>query len=1149
MQEILKTYLQAIQDIKDSDKEHTYRTALENLLNALKECLTLQNKALQSIHIKHEPNNDKEGRGAPDFLITKDSLTLGYIENKRVNADLDSISQSPQIEKYLRLSDNLMLTDYLRFCLVRKNDKGNAEIVRECRICELSQLKALGKNPKLFNLETKAKELTELFTLFFSQSPSPIITAKEFANALAQRTRILKDEMIEKQSNAHIQGLFNAFKESLYKELEFIAFADSFAQTLTYSLFLARLNNNTNETITLDNAYNFIPKSFALIQAMSEYLNKLKKLDSIKWLIEEIIAIINHIDITAIIHDLNKLSQKDLLGEYIYKDPYLHLYEDFLKEYDESLREVRGVYYTPAPVVKFIIDSIDLTLQKDFNKQGLQSAITDDNITLLDFATGTGTFLLEAFRKALESSDKSTPSFMLKPLLKRFYGFEFLTAPYTIAHLKISQVLKEEFGIELQYNDETKEYESLNIMLTNTLYFNNATQKPLPFFAELTKEFEKAQEIKGKDILIITGNPPYSGASANKGLYEDEVRIAYGLEPSLAELSATQRDKIEAYFKAKAKMPQDSTQQSDSQALKEWRKDNACVLSTFAEILKYRKLKDNPHKFEQLLETHNITGIVENGNLKTLQELIVKHNIHNEKNPKWLLDDYVKFIRFAESKIEKQGGGIFAFISNNSFLDNPTFRGMRYHLLRTFDKIYILDLHGNTRKKETTPSGNKDDNVFDIMQGVSINIFVKTKSLRDKVEAIHKQAKAMDCHETKAHHNDNLATIYHYDLYGKRRDKYHFLKSNNIDSIAWETLKPHSPFYLFIPLNAKTDKEWSIKDIFKASGVGICSKRDKIVFHNSKESLKSMLHDFITKAKDELYKIHNIGEDSGGWKLEWAIDEIRKNKDNLDEFIQLCHYRPFDHRWTYYTNKNCGFMARPVYEVFRHFLHDFDNIGLVCYRNCGVNGLDNIFIANGLIDLHLVGSGSNIFPLYTKDSSRNENLSPEFRNFIDKHYKEHFSPEQILGYIYAVLFHKDYREKYLDFLKIDFPKIPFVESKEKFLEFSELGSSLISLHLLQDNALDSHIGRLQKIGKDESRVIEKPNYNAESKRLFINKSLYFDKVDSGVWEYKIGGYQVLDKYLKSHKGEEIDFIHFQKIIQTLHKSLELESKITAIEIA
>lgn len=704
MQEILKTYLQAIQDIKDSDKEHTYRTPLENLLNALKEYLTLQNKVLQSIHIKHEPNNDKEGRGAPDFLITKDSLTLGYIENKRVNADLDSISQSPQIEKYLRLSDNLMLTDYLRFCLVCKNDKGNAEIVRECRICELSQLQALAKNPKLFNLETKAKELTELFSLFFSQSPSPIITAKEFANALAQRTRILKDEMIEKQSNAHIQGLFNAFKESLYKDLEFITFADSFAQTLTYSLFLARLNSQ-NEVINLDNAYNFIPKSFSLIQAMSKFLRELKELDSIKWLLEEIIAIINHIDISEIIKDLNKISQKDLLGEYIYKDPYLHLYEDFLKEYDESLREVRGVYYTPAPVVKFIIDSIDLTLQKDFNKQGLQSALNDSDITLLDFATGTGTFLLEAFRKALESSNKSTPSFMLKPLLQRFYGFEFLIAPYTIAHLKISQALKEEFGIELEYDKEKKEYESLNITLTNTLYANSEKDETnkqsnllIGGMAELTKEFKEAQKLKEQDILIITGNPPYSGASANKGLYEDEVRIAYGLEPKLAELTKAEIESLSRYFANKS--------------------------------------KDNARTFKSIFE---------------------RHKLQNEKNPKWLLDDYVKFIRFAESKIEKQGGGIFAFISNNAFLDNPTFRGMRYHLLRTFDKIYILDLHGNTRKKESTPSGDKDDNVFDIMQGVSINIFAKT---------------------TKD--SNNLATIYHYDVYGKRKDKYNFLAKNTL---------------------------------------------------------------------------------------------------------------------------------------------------------------------------------------------------------------------------------------------------------------------------------------------------------------------------------------------------------------------------------
>lgn len=980
MQEILQAYLQAIKDIKASDKEHTYRTPLETLLNALK-------GESKSIYIKHEPNNDKEGRGAPDFLITKDSLTLGYIENKRVNADLDSIAQSPQIEKYLRLSDNLMLTDYLRFCLVRKNDRGNAEIVQECRICELSQLQAFAKTPKLFSLDSKAKELTELFTLFFSQSPSPINTAKEFANALAQRTRILKDEMIEKQSNAHIQGLFNAFKESLYKDLDFITFADSFAQTLTYSLFLARLNNNANETITLDNAYNFIPKSFSLIQAMSKFLRELKELDSIKWLLEEIIAIINHIDISEIIKDLNKISQKDLLGEYIYKDPYLHLYEDFLKEYDESLREVRGVYYTPAPVVKFIIDSIDLTLQKDFSKQGLKSALNDSDITLLDFATGTGTFLLEAFRKALESSNKNSVKYNPKALIQRFYGFEFLIAPYTITHLKISQAFKEEFEAELNEN------ESLNITLTNTLYMSskadeiNKQSNLFVGMAELTKEFEKAQEIKGKDILIITGNPPYSGASANKGLYEDEVRITYGLEPSLAELTKAEIESLSRYFSNKS--------------------------------------KDNARTFKSIFE---------------------RHKLQNEKNPKWLLDDYVKFIRFAESKIEKQGGGIFAFISNNAFLDNPTFRGMRYHLLRTFDKIYILDLHGNTRKKETTPNGDKDDNVFDIMQGVSINIFVKlpyniksahhAESLStcntESLSACHTEF-TPTCHteplgevsqntkNTKKSKNkdishslnmtNNLATIYHYDLYGKRKDKYNFLAENTLDSIQWQILTPQNPFYLFIPQNdllrIEYDKGWSVKDIFKVSGVGICSKRDKIVFHNSKESLKSMLHDFITKPKDELYKIYDIGEDSGGWKLEWAIDEARKNKDNLNEFIKLCHYRPFDMRWTYYTDKNCGFMARPVYDVFQHFLQDSNDMWV-------------------------------------------ENFTQEFREFIDSKYKEHFSPEQILGYIYAVLFHKDYREKYLDFLKIDFPKIPFVESKEKFLALSDLGLELLNTHLMTD---------------------------------------------------------------------------------------------------
>lgn len=959
MQEILKAYLLAIKDIKESDKEHTYRTPLQNLLEAINGGGGGKSSSLDSknnIYIIHEPNNDKEGRGAPDFLITKNSLTLGYIENKRINAPLDEIAQNKQIKKYFRLSPNIILIDYLRFCLLHQDEKGKITIKQECRICEYSQLQALAKNPKLQDLDSKAKELDNLFTLFFSQNPSPINTAKEFANALAQRTRILKDEMIENKNNASIQGLFNAFKISLYKELEFIAFADSFAQTLTYSLFLARLNNATNEKINLDNAYNFIPKSFSLIQAMSKFLRELKELDSIKWLLEDIIAIINHIDIIAIIQDLNKSMEKDLYGNYIHKDPYLHLYEDFLANYDPTLRELRGVYYTPAPVVRFIIDSIDLTLQKDFNKKGLKSALTDNNITLLDFATGTGTFLLEAFRKALEASNKKSVKYNPKALIQRFYGFEFLIAPYTIAHLKISQTFKEEFEEELNEN------ESLNIALTNTLYANskedeiNKQSNLFIGIVELTKEFEKAQALKEQDILIITGNPPYSGASSNKGLYEDEVRIAYGLEPRLAEFTKIETENLLRYFS--------------------------------------NKNKDNARTFKSIFE---------------------RHKLQNEKTTKWLLDDYVKFIRFAESKIEKQGSGIFAFISNNSFLDNPTFRGMRYHLLKTFDKIYILDLHGNTRKKETTPSGDKDDNVFDIMQGVSINIFVKlpydTKSAHhaeslstcntESLSACHteftptchtersevsqntkniKKSKNKDIsHSPNA--KNNLATIYHYDLYGKRKDKYDFLANQNLDSIKWQILNPQNPFYLFIPQNESLkleyDKGWSVKDIFKISSVGVTTSRDKLCISDSDsleslENFKNRVKRFMELDIESARNEFDLGEDTrGGWTIDLAQKELKDTGNNPANYVKI-HYRPFDYRWTYYTGSN-GFYSRSRGEVMQHFLHDFDNVGLIYKRGFSNTDSGQGFTSNSIIDFRSwscagMQGGDYISPLCVKDS-------------------------------------------------------------------------------------------------------------------------------------------------------------------------------------
>ncbi|HED4776890.1 TPA: DNA methyltransferase [Campylobacter jejuni] len=1035
---MLKAYLENIKDISTNDKEHTHRTALQNLLQAIKDNQDKQNK----ISIKQEPNNDKEGRGAPDFLITKDFLTLGYIENKRVNANLDNIIKSDQILKYTKLSPNIILTDYLRFILLSLNDKNEIIICKEVKICSLDEIKSVIKNQSL--LDAKTQELNELFSIFFSKIPNPINSALDFANHLSLRTRILKDELLSSIENEILLSLFNTFKETLYKELSYEEFCDSFAQTLTYSLFLAKLNNDTAKEIDLNNAKKFIPKSFPLIRSMSGFLDdSFENLENIKWLLEEIINIINHIDITSIIKELNKTGEKDLFNRptilSTHKDPYLHFYETFLASYDPKLREVRGVYYTPAPVVIFIINAIDEILKQDFNhKKGLSEAL-DKNITLLDFATGTGTFLLEAFRKAL---------------IDKFCGFEFLIAPYTIAHLKISQSFKEEFNSPL--NDD----ESLKIALTNTLYFKSISkeqndQNTLFTLIDLTKEFKKAQKIKEEQILIITGNPPYSGASSNKGLYEDEIKISYGLEPSKANLSKEQKEYINLYFQEKTKQ-----------------------------------------------------------NTKTFKAIYEKHKLENEKNTKWLLDDYVKFIRFAQSKIDSQESGIFAFISNNSFLDNPTFRGMRYSLMQSFDKIYILNLHGDVNKKEKAPDGSKDDNVFDIKQGVSINIFIKQNSKTKNTK------------------------IYYHDLHGKRKDKYEFLYENDLNSIKWTLIKNNEPFYLFLPQNNDLLEEYnkgvSVKDMFILSSVGIVSAKDSILISTNTEKLKQQIHDYYNEF----------------------------DKKNIKKIA----YRPFDTQKIYYDIKK---VERPRIETMEHFLEN-ENIGLICDRGTKLNNINNIFISNKIIDLHLVGSGSYIYPLYLYPTTRSkkflkkenpnfneenftskiENFKESFRTFIDEFYKEKFSPEDILGYIYAVLFHKIYREKYLDFLKIDFPKIPFTKDKNTFKNLSKLGLKLINLHLLKNDELDFNVGEaLFKDIKNKNFKIQKIKYNKDTKELFINESLYFNKVSPEIYEFKIGGYAVLDKYLKSHKEEDIDHKHFTLIIQTLNETLKIQDEISKINLS
>ncbi|GAA7286470.1 DNA methyltransferase [Helicobacter pylori] len=829
---MLKEYLEGIKDLTPESNELTHRAFLQILLKGLKDHFNKEFK------IEHEPNRDKQG-GQPDFRISYQGLNIGYIENKRVGTDLRKIvesEKSDQILKYLELNPNLMLTDYLNFVWVGKDEKNKPLIKREISVASLDELsKPLKPNPQT------ERDLIELFKSFFNYEAAPITNAKDFATHLSVSTKYLKDALITYQKDMQVSSIFKNFKEYLYEELSFEDFSDAFAQTLTYSLFLAKLNH-PSEKINLDNVRSSIPENFAVIREMADFLKKLDAIKEIQWLLNEILSLINHVDMDSIIKDLNDN-----------KDPYLHFYETFLSAYDPKLRKSKGVYYTPDSVVEFIINALDSLLKTHFKDAplGLKSALDNENIKLLDFATGTGTFLLEAFRKALEvrkTSDGgiSTKEDKYQNLLKQFYGFEYLIAPYAIAHLNLSQAFKEEFKKPL------KEDDALKIILTNTLIQPSETIAYRGLQPIFETELLNAQEIKkDENILIITGNPPYSGASSNEGLFEWEVKATYGIEPKFQT----------------------------------------------TEIEKNVKLTDKIKTLLKNLQTQKESGSKDA--LKELKNLHSKYKLQDEKNPKWLLDDYVKFMRFAQNKIESLGHGLFGFISNNAFLDNPTFRGLRHSLLECYDELYILNLHGNARKKEKTPQGAKDENVFNVMQGVSINLFVKKAQI------------------TKP-------KIHYYDVYGQRAGKYDFLAQHDLNSIEWIELTPREPFYSLLPLETSLLDEYeqgfSVQDMFQIGSTGICSQRDHVVFHKTKESLLKLLKDFSTLEPSELRRIYKIKKDSRDWRLEYAIRDVRANVDNLEKYIVLCQYRPFDFYYTYYTGKSRSFIAYPRGEVFKHML-------------------------------------------------------------------------------------------------------------------------------------------------------------------------------------------------------------------------------------
>lgn len=1016
-----RTYFDELKKFDKRDStEHTLRPALHNLLKAL------AGHYNSKITVIPEPRHDKSGLGAPDVKFKVGESILGYLENKSIEVNLDGVLKSEQIAKYKKLSDNLILTNYLEWIWIRDGQISRRET--------LAYPSDVGYYKARLDSD-KAEKVAQLIQNFYSIPPKGISRVKDLAPALATRCHDLReflaDELLRQEKEhqeGRLFGLFNVFKKDVFHELDTKNFADAFAQMLGYGLFLARLNSD-KKAVTLDNAKRYIPTSFELIRELVNFLDELEKQEysRIRWLVEEILSLMNTLSLDAIREDLAfSKSQRRLLEQteeerlLFAKDPYVYFYEDFLKAYDASMRKSRGVYYTPPPVVNFIVRSINDILKNIF---GIKDGLADRRqVTVLDFATGTGTFLLEVLQQVFDTVTPGLRDDVIREhALKNFYGFEYLIAPYTIAHLKLSQFLHDK-GYMMRPEQR------LQIFLTNTL----EPIEPQPNFLlpALSNEVEQAQKVKDKPILVITGNPPYSGHSLNKGKWITDL--------------------IETY------------KQVDGKGL-------------------------------------------------------------GEKNPKWLQDDYVKFIRFAQWKMDQVEEGIVGIITNHSFLDNPTFRGMRQSLMQTFNQIYVLDLHGNSKKKEIAPDGGKDENVFDIEQGVCISLLVRKKDLERK--------------------------IFHADFWGKRKDKYRACLDADFNRVDWQEIKPQGPFYLLIPQDetqrGEYEKGWKITDIFPVNSVGIVTARDELTIQFSRKDVLKVIKDFSILPIEEARRKYNLGKDARDWKVNLAQEDLKNSGLNEEKIVPIT-YRPFDVRQTYYTGKSRGFHCMPRGEVMRHMLAG-ENIAIITSRLTKGEAFKHAQVTNKIVEVICMSPKTSnngfVFPLYLYnfpdekkhkngdffgDKDRIENLAPEFRKFIDNKYRHHYSPEEVLGYIYAVLHSPAYRERYAEFLKMDFPRIPFVDDRKRFEKLSKLGWELVQAHLLKEIPTTPKV----EITKG-SDLVEKPIYGATNKRLYINTEQYFSPVPEDVWNFHIGGYQVLDKYLKSRKGRKLNLDEKENVMNVV----------------
>lgn len=1060
----VKIYIASLQSAfaRGDATEHTHRPALKTLL---------QSNA-KGIEATNEPKSS-ERENKPDYIVRKGASIIGFVEAKDIGKDLKATLKTPQLKRYLEALPNLIVTNYLDFAWFVGGEKRMSISLGEVN----------GKHIQM--AEDADARWTELISSFCNEVTPTVSSPSQLAKTLAGETRLLKDLVAELviAKDGELLSQQEAFQTLLVPDLKPEEFADMYAQTAAYGLFTARVFEHTtlfgaptqnvpdslkNDAFSLEKAAYLIPKANPFLRQFFQHIASPNLNNQLRWLIEQIADSLRYADIEKVLH---RQSRKQ--G---FEDPIFHFYETFLAEYDRALRESRGVYYTPEPVVDFIVRGVDWLLKEKFGKP---DGLADKDTLILDPATGTATFLRKVVDQIHAQVTASGnlgmwPQYVRERLLPRIFGFELMMAPYTVAHLKLALQLQEQ-GFEFQNG------ERLHVYLTNTLdQLHKATQAMLGTW--IAKENEGAENVKlNEPVQVILGNPPYSAESRNKSKWIQELLQPYKTEP-------------------------------------------------------------------------------EGGKLQ-------------ERNSKLLNDDYVKFIRFAHDRISRTGHGVVAFITNHGWLNNVTFRGMRASLMRDFDEIYVIDLHGNSKKKEKTPealsSQGDDKNVFDIEQGVAITFLIKKES-EDSFALISDGTLP-----------PRKAQVFHHELWGGRESKYNWLSEHDISTTPWQTLSPSLPHLLLSGGDFDDEDEfqlgWSVNEMFPINSTSIKTHRDDLVIGFSREELTDKLKLFFDKTQSEdAVRLQIFGTPKpnsqylAGDNRDWRMTTARASSisQHYAASISSCLYRPLDNRWIAYSSQLIDY---PREDVLKHCI---SHLSFLTTRNTEIGEFSHIWVADSLSTHHSVSlkETNYVFPLWLTQSqgAPKLNISPKFlkqlaanlgvATLTDNHdLPEGVIAEDVLAYIYAVLHAPSYRTRYAEYLKSDFPRIPLgeIEGKASFAAVWKalvpLGQALIDLHLLRKVPAKLQANfPIQSSGEDSGTVV-KPRYT-ESKgltmgRVWINTEQYFDGVPLETWNFKVGGYQVCEKWLKDRKGRKLtlgDVEHYNKVVAALTHTRELMVQIDAV---